>query len=316
MISAPLAGYLRRLGFAEPPRPTAEALFALQRAHLERIPYENLDIQLGRPPGIDPELSVRRIAAGRGGYCLHLNGAFSVLLRALGYDVTRHFAAVHLAAERERRDATGDHLALTVRVDGAAYMVDTGLGDGPHEPLPLRAGTYRQGAFTYRLEELGGPVAGWRYVNDAGSAPVMNFHAGPADMAEFEAEHLRMSTSAESGFVRTLALLRRDERGVDALRGRVLSRLDPVRGTSERELESPGEFFRVIEAVFGRRLDDLTAADRGALWARVGRAHEAWLAGKAGRGAGGADTGGGRADLGACPTPPAGPAPHAAATAP
>ncbi|MFJ6798466.1 arylamine N-acetyltransferase [Streptomyces sp. NPDC091268] len=309
MSGAPLAGYLRRLGFAEPPPPTAETLFALQRAHLERVPYENVDIQLGRPAGIDPELSVRRIAAGRGGYCLHLNGAFSVLLASLGYDVTRHFAAVHLAAERERRDATGDHLALTVRVAGAEYVVDTGLGDGPHEPLPLRAGTYRRGGSTYRIEELGGPVAGWRYENDAGSAAVMNFHAGPADMAEFEAEHLRMSTSPESGFVRTLALLRRDARGVDALRGRVLSRIDPVRGTTERELRTPEEFFRVIETVFGRRLDDLDAADREALWARVDAAHETWLAGKTERDAG-------RADWGACPTPPDGPAPHAAATAP
>ncbi|MFG2997324.1 arylamine N-acetyltransferase [Streptomyces sp. NPDC048340] len=281
MISAPLAGYLRRLGFAGPPRPTTEALFALQRAHLERIPYENLDIQLGRPPGIGPELSVRRIAAGRGGYCLHLNGAFSVLLGALGYDVTRHFGAVHLAAERERRDATGDHLALTVRVDGAEYLVDTGLGDGPHEPLPLRVGRYRRGGFAYRLEELGGPVAGWRYVDEAESGAVMNFHAGPAVMGEFEAEHLRMSTSPESGFVRTLALLRRDASGIDTLRGRVLSRIDPVEGTTERELETPEEFFRVIEGVFERRLDDLTPADRAALWARVGQAHETWLAGKA-----------------------------------
>ncbi|MEU3774679.1 arylamine N-acetyltransferase [Streptomyces sp. NPDC032472] len=275
-------GYLRRLGFARPPRPTAEALFALQRAHLERIPYENVDIQLGRPAGIAPELSVRRFAAGHGGYCFHLNGAFALLLESLGYEVTRHLAGVLGPADRERRDVSGDHLALTVKVEGEEYFVDAGLGDGPHEPLPLRAGTHRQGAFTYELAPLEGEAPGWRFVNELAPCPVVNILSAPAATADFEAEHERLSTSPDSGFVRTLALLRRDPDGVDTLRGRVLSRIDPLKGTTERVLDTPGEFFSVVGGVFGRTLDDLTAADREALWSRVVTAHEAWLASREG----------------------------------
>ncbi|MEU8843222.1 arylamine N-acetyltransferase [Streptomyces roseus] len=272
-------GYLRRLGFGRPPRPTIEALFALQRAHVERVPYENLGIQLGRPPGIDPELSVRRIAAGRGGYCFHLNGAFAVLLEGLGFDVTRHLAGVIGRDERERRDVNGDHLALTVRAGGEEFFVDTGLGDGPYEPLPLRAGTYRQGEFTYELHPLGGDLPGWRYVYEAGPFPVVNMLAAPAAApADFEATHVRLSTAQDSGFVRTLALLRRDAHGIDALRGRVLSRTEPGKGTTERVLDTPGEFWAVVGGVFGRELDDLSPADRTALWERVCTAHESWLA--------------------------------------
>ncbi|MFF3653492.1 arylamine N-acetyltransferase [Streptomyces sp. NPDC002181] len=272
-------GYLRRLGFARPPRPTAEALFALQRAHVERIPYENLGIQLGRPPGIDPELSVRRIAAGRGGYCFHLNGAFAVLLEGLGFDVTRHLAGVIGRDERERRDVNGDHLALTVRAGGEEFFVDTGLGDGPYEPLPLRAGTHRQGEFTYELHPLGGELHGWRYVYEAGPFPVVNMLSAPAAAPDdFEATHVRLSTSQDSGFVRTLALLRRDAHGIDALRGRVLSRTEPGKGTTERILDTPGEFWAVVGGVFGRELDDLSPADRTALWERVCAAHESWQA--------------------------------------
>jgi N-hydroxyarylamine O-acetyltransferase len=271
-------GYLRRLGFARPPRPTAEALFALQRAHVERVPYENLDIQLGRPPGIDPELSARRIAAGRGGYCFHLNGAFALLLEHLGFDVTRHLAGVLVAAERERLDVNGDHLALTVRAGGREYFVDAGLGDGPHEPLPLRAGTHRQGEFTYGLGPLAGELPGWRYVYDAGPCPVVNILSAPATTADFEATHVRLSTASDSGFVRTLALLRRDAHGTDALRGRVLSRTEPGKGTTERILDTPGEFWAVVGGVFGRELDDLSPADRTTLWERVCAAHESWLA--------------------------------------
>lgn len=112
------------------------------------MPYENIDIQLGRPPGIDPELSARRLAAGRGGYCFHLNGAFSALLEALGYDVTRHVGGV--CKEPDARGVNGDHLALVVRVDGAAFFVDAGLGDGPHEPLPLREDTFERGTSATR----------------------------------------------------------------------------------------------------------------------------------------------------------------------
>ncbi|GHE65508.1 arylamine N-acetyltransferase [Streptomyces vinaceus] len=271
-------GYLRRLGFARPPRPTAEALFALQRAHVERVPYENLDIQLGRPPGIDPELSARRIAAGRGGYCFHLNGAFALLLEHLGFDVTRHLAGVLVAAERERLDVNGDHLALTVRAGGEEYFVDAGLGDGPYEPLPLRAGTHRQGEFTYGLGPLEGELPGWRYVYDEGPCPVVNILSAPARTADFETTHRRLSTAPDSGFVRTLALLRRDAHGTDALRGRVLTRTEPGKPTTERILNTPGEFWAVVGGVFRRELDDLSPADRAGLWDRVCAAHASWLA--------------------------------------
>ncbi|MCY0945047.1 arylamine N-acetyltransferase family protein [Streptomyces antarcticus] len=282
MSSGIPAGYLRRLGVTGHGRPCAEGLFALQRAHLERVAYDNIDIQLGRPPGIDPERSARRVATGGGGYCFHLNGAFALLLESLGYAVTRHAGGVN--ADPGSRTVSGDHLALTVRVGGAGYFVDTGLGDGPYEPLPLREGTYEQGRFRYtmeRLEPLEGEGPGWTYRNPGGPMPRVNFRDAPAAMSDFAAMDTRLSTDAESPFVRTLALLRRDADGVDVLRGRVLSRIDPAKGTSERELAGQEEFCAAVEGVFGRRLDDLTPADRAALWAAACRSHEAWLSRRA-----------------------------------
>jgi N-hydroxyarylamine O-acetyltransferase len=89
-------GYLARLGLPELAghEPAVPALRALHRAHAERVPYECLEIHLDRPTKVCPAASVRRIVAGRGGYCFHLNGAFSALLRALGYCVTRHVGGV------------------------------------------------------------------------------------------------------------------------------------------------------------------------------------------------------------------------------
>ncbi|WP_329196178.1 MULTISPECIES: arylamine N-acetyltransferase family protein [unclassified Streptomyces] len=289
--SAMYADYLRRLRVADPGTPSTEGLFALHRAHVERVPFENLGIQLGRPPGIDPELSVRRLAAGTGGYCFHLNGAFSALLETLGYDVTRHYGGV--AKDPASQEISGDHLTLTVRVEGAEYLVDVGLGDGPHEPLPLREGTYEQGGFPYALERLerlerleprvaegegGSGAGGWSLHNSARPAPRMNFRSAPAVMADFAPMHAWLSADEDSPFVRTLVLYRRDAGGIDALQGRVLSRIDPLGGTSKRELSDSGEFYEAVATVFGRDLGDLTPADRTALWSRVLRAHEAWAA--------------------------------------
>ncbi|MEV8530630.1 arylamine N-acetyltransferase [Streptomyces sp. NPDC051211] len=280
MISGISAGYLRRLGIPDPGKPSAEALFALQRAHVERVPYENIDIQLGRTPGIDPELSARRFAAGRGGYCFHLNGAFAALLESLGYEVSRHVGGVY--EDLDARGVNGNHMALSVRVDGAVYFVDTGLGDGPYEPLPLLEGSYEQGEFGYRIEPLGGPDGpGWTCQSAGGPFPVTNFRSAPATMADFEAEHVRLSTAEDSPFVTTLTLLRRDAEGIDLLRGRVLTRIDGAKGSSETELNTAEEFYDAIGGVFGRELDDLTPTDRAALWAKVSRAHETWLAGRA-----------------------------------
>src|SRR5256885_2158064 len=158
MDAATRDAYLRRLGVEAAP-PSVDALFELHRAHTERVAYETVWIHAGQRWGIDPADTVERIAVGgRGGYCFHLNGAFSELLTALGYHVTRHVGGVHGPTGPDE-DALTNHLVLTVaglpsdHNSSGIWYVDVGLGDALHEPLPLRAGTYVQGPFTLSLEE-------------------------------------------------------------------------------------------------------------------------------------------------------------------
>ena len=44
-----ISAYLARIGYDGDRTPTRQTLAAVQRAHLLAIPYENLDVQLGRP---------------------------------------------------------------------------------------------------------------------------------------------------------------------------------------------------------------------------------------------------------------------------
>jgi N-hydroxyarylamine O-acetyltransferase len=203
MTAAPAAspalveGYLRRLGLPQPGPPSAENLRRLHRAHVERIPYEAIEIQLGRPTTVVARDSAARIVdRHRGGYCYHLNGAFSLLLEALGYDVVWHRGGVQNHSDAEPVGATGNHLALTVHSlpDDASptgdWLVDAGLGDALHEPLPLIAGAYRQGPFRYALRPSAAEPGGWRFEHDPrGSFAGMDFRPQRATTADFEAKH-------------------------------------------------------------------------------------------------------------------------------
>ncbi len=273
-------GYLRRLGLRRlaGQAPSVAGLHELHRAHAERIPYECLEIWLGRPTTVDPAESVSRILRGRGGYCYHLNGAFSALLRALGYRVTRHVGGVQSSAERPA-GASANHLVLTVSgLPGSdRWLVDLGMGDGLHEPLPLAEGDYRQGPFRYALRPSEAEPGGWRFDHDPRCSFLgMDFRAEETGMSAFAAQHEHLSTSPESGFVQTACVQRRDGSGVDGMRGLVLARVGDA--STRTILDGPAEYFAALADVFGLTLGDVTPAERAALWRRLAAAHEKWLA--------------------------------------
>jgi len=273
--------YLARLGLQRPGAPSAEGLAALQRAHLQRVPYENLDIQLGRPTTINPYESTARILSGRGGYCYHLNGAFALLLSALGYSVRWHVAGVQNSDAPGPARASGNHLGLTVHglpargnPDGM-WLVDVGLGDGPFDPLPLRVGEFNDGPYRYSLAPSTVELLGWRFTHDpAGSFAAVEMRADVAVQSDFERTHEYLSTSPDSPFVRTATAQRRHAEGADVLRGRMLHRL-PTGGS--QELTSAQEWFTALADVFGITLPELGGYEREGLWRRICAAHEAWL---------------------------------------
>ncbi|WP_433306969.1 arylamine N-acetyltransferase family protein [Actinoplanes sp. CA-030573] len=273
-----VSGYLRRLrlGHLKGAAPSEAGLVALHRAHAELVPYENLEIWLRRPTTVAPAESVARIVRGRGGYCFHLNGAFSALLIALGYRVTRHFGGVQ--SHGRPAEVTGNHLVLTVSGLGPHdWLVDLGMGDGIHEPLPLTVGEFRQGPFRYALRASDIAPDGWRFDHDpAGGFAGFDFHGAATEMAAFTDMHRYLETSPESGFVRTATAFRRDADGVDGLRGLTLTRWAEESVT--RVLESETDYFTALADIYGLTLDDVTRPERADLWRRLVAAHEAWLA--------------------------------------
>src|SRR5215216_6410072 len=108
-----IPAYLDRINYHGAIDPTAAALRELHRAHLLAVPFENLDIHLGRPIVLEQQaLFAKIVTRRRGGFCYELNGLFALLLRDLGFDVTL------LAAGVARADGSFgpefDHLTLLV----------------------------------------------------------------------------------------------------------------------------------------------------------------------------------------------------------
>src|SRR5512139_740329 len=159
-----LKQYLDRIKYSRPVSPDVQTLHGLQRAHLQHIPFENLDIGLKRPIQLEEDaLWDKIVIQGRGGFCYELNGLFARLLQETGFDVTYLNARVYNGQGELGIDF--DHLALLVRVPGQdeRWLADVGFGDSFNEPLSLDGPEVQeQGLRAYRVERLQDGYAIWQ----------------------------------------------------------------------------------------------------------------------------------------------------------
>ena len=262
--------YLQRIGLSERPSPTLAGLRALHRAHLRAIPYENLDVQLGRPLTIErPAIYEKIVTGGRGGWCYEMNGVFGWALGELGFDVTRVTGAVTVTEDRDA--SIGNHLVLKVELDEGTYVADVGVSGGPLDPMRLAEGPFESGGFDYRLERL--DADWWRFHNDPRSGPpAFDFNLAPADESVFAHRCAELQTAEWSPFVRNLICTRFTESGVVVLLGRVLRTTTPS-GREERVIASADELVGALKDHFF-----LDTPEAVALWPAICQRHEAVLA--------------------------------------
>jgi N-hydroxyarylamine O-acetyltransferase len=240
-----VGAYLARLGCERAPAATAESLARLHRAHLERVPFENLDIHLGVPIGLDACVSARKIAEhGRGGFCYELNGAFGALLTALGFTVELREARVLSDAGEEGRPF--GHVCLIVHLEDGPLLADVGFGRAFDEPLAFTAAIIQidtGGVFTLRPAE-GGAL---ELVHDG----VAQNRILPAarSLADFADGCTYQQTSPDSIFTRSPVCTIRSARGRTTLSGLQLIETDES-GREERAL-SRGEYGDILGERFG-----------------------------------------------------------------
>ncbi|MBX2797558.1 MAG: arylamine N-acetyltransferase [Myxococcales bacterium] len=227
------ASYLECLGCSPTDTPIDEsALRRLHIAHLKRVPFENLDIHLGRPIVLDEDRIVDKLVGGRGGTCYELNGAFAALLASLDVRVDRLEARVEGGATPS---VPFDHLCLLVHLD-QRWLVDVGFGACFAHPVPLvveEPHVDPNGTFVVR------PWAGddrWlELVKDGSHA--YRFTLTPLPLSAFEPGNHHHQTSPRSHFTHNPVCSRRTAAGGRVtLRGRRLIETAPDGTRTETEL--------------------------------------------------------------------------------
>jgi N-hydroxyarylamine O-acetyltransferase len=104
---------------------------------MARIPFENLDVLLGRGIRIDlASVYAKLVTARRGGYCYEHSTLFQAALEQIGFEPVSHAARVVMIAPRSAAPRT--HMFLTVPIGGETFVLDPGFGGhGPLVPVPL-----------------------------------------------------------------------------------------------------------------------------------------------------------------------------------
>lgn len=138
-----LDAYLARIGLKQAPDADWGGMDFLQRQHRLTIPFENLDIALGRGISLDPDhVFAKLVHHRRGGYCFEQNQLFLRALQAIGFDARPILARVWLRTEGL---PPRTHTANLVEVGGQTWLADAGFGGGYSPPMPLSDGAETPG---------------------------------------------------------------------------------------------------------------------------------------------------------------------------
>jgi N-hydroxyarylamine O-acetyltransferase len=269
-----LQPYLERIGFDREPRANLGTLRAILRAHVCSVPFENLDVQLGRPVTTAVEHAYDKIVmARRGGWCYEQNGLFGWVLSEIGFEVTRVAAAV-MRAERGEV-AAANHLALLVRtVDTEGeWLADVGFGGSLLEPIRLEPGEYRYPPYRLGLRHLDDGY--WRFWEDRGNGEFgYDFLAEPASEDALARQCKFLQSDPQSNFVLNLIAQIRAPGHHTSLRGRVLSVRD-ARGEHSKTLDSCTELLTTLRDTFG-----LDVPEIGDCWPEIVRRHQQLFPGR------------------------------------
>lgn len=239
--------YLHRIAYRDEVSPTVNTLRALHRAHVAAIPFENVDIVLGRSIHLDIDrLQGKLLHRRRGGYCYEHNLLFAAALERLGYRLTRLVGRVQPAKPGPRT-----HMLLRVEADGASWLADVGFGGGGLlEPILLQSAVVgRHSGWAHRLERVGNGMWLLRTLQHGEWADLYRFTLEPHHLVDYAVCNHYTATHPRSPFVRRLVVQRTAGGTRHSLRGQRLTttRTD---GTSEHREVGADELVAVLRGTF------------------------------------------------------------------
>lgn len=200
-----------------------------------------------------------------------MNGLLSWALQEIGFEVTRMSGAV--MREHQGDTQLGNHLVLEVMLD-QPYLADVGLGDGIREPVPIRPGSYQQGAWQYRLEQIADEY--WRFHNHEDSnVTSFDFKHEAAEEQTLVDKCEWLQTAEDSPFKKLFVAQRFTPAGFVVQLGKMFTTVT-ASGRTTQEIDNVEHFNDHMAKTFG------LTEDFHALWPDILAAHEHFFADQAG----------------------------------
>jgi N-hydroxyarylamine O-acetyltransferase len=251
-MTVDLDAYFGRIGYKGPREPTLQVLRAIHELHPAAIPFEAIDVQLGRgvdlaPAAVDDKLIGRR----RGGYCFEHNSLLKRVLTALGFEVEALIGRVWWMAPPDAPPPPRTHMALKVTAEGRPWLADVGFGGCVlTSPLDFTSRAAQPTAHEdYRLVDRGAELGvearlgeGWARLYDLSREPQLDI--------DFEAPNWFTSTRPTSIFRHSLRAARTTPEARYALLDNRLTVRRPD-GRVEQSTLSVQEMETVLEDTFG-----------------------------------------------------------------
>lgn len=263
-----LDAYLARIGMGRADgtphgelRPDLETLYAVHRAHTAAIPFESLDVLLGRPVALEVKaVEDKLVHARRGGYCYEQNSLLAAALERIGFEVSGRGAR-----NRTRGDSLlpVTHAVLVVTVEGQPWLCDAGFGYlGPREPLPLaRPGVeVRQGEWTYAIHEEEDGILALRTLYGDAWRDLYAFSPQRYYPVDYVLLNHYSSSHPHSSFVGQTIVQHPGEAARVRLVGRELTRLYPDGRAETRSVPADG-LLALLDREFGIRLSERDGAE-------------------------------------------------------
>jgi len=268
MTATDIDAYLVRIGYAGSRAPTRETLAGLMLAHSSVIPFENLDVLLGRPIRTDAASVLQKLVHDRrGGYCFEQNHLLLFILRALGFQAEPMIARVRWQAPAEVPTPL-THMLVRVSLDGQDWLADVGMGSlSLTAPLAMNDGLEQDTPHDRRRLVRRGGYFAHQVLFDGTWQDVSHFQPEIVAAPDLELGNWYSHTHPQAHFRNHLLVARATARGRLTLYDREFTVRQRDGRSEKRELATPDELLAVLATEFGLQFSAGTRFDApGIIW--------------------------------------------------